>query len=63
MSLSDISGIHDRIAADVCKGKTHRLHCLECGVIRAISQSEYADYLAHGWPKCCGYTMRLEEHK
>ena len=61
MSLPYIFGIHKKIADDVCRDKVHALRCLKCDAYRLISAEEFADYLAHGWPKCCGLTMRLEK--
>lgn len=35
------------------------VQCLECG---RQEQVNFAHCLRRGWPKCCGYTMRLMEH-
>lgn len=35
------------------------VQCLECGRQEQVS---FAHCLRRGWPKCCGYTMRLMEH-
>lgn len=32
------------------------LRCTTCGTKRPLG--DVAVKLAHGWPKCCGYTMR-----
>lgn len=32
------------------------LRCEKCRADRELG--DVAGYLAHGWPKCCGYTMR-----
>lgn len=60
-SISSIFGIHQKIADDVCAGVQYSVKCLTCKTSREISSEEFAQYLAHGWPKCCGYTMRLEK--
>jgi hypothetical protein len=33
------------------------LKCTECG---REDRTNFSHSLRHGWPKCCGYTMRLE---
>lgn len=38
----------DLVAGDVC--------CTECGKTAKVDSKEC---LQNGWPKCCGYTMRL----
>ena len=35
------------------------LECQECKRRTAITRVGAARYLRAGWPKCCGYTMRL----
>jgi hypothetical protein len=38
-----------------------QLDCdLLCTVCGRESQTNFASSLREGWPKCCGYTMRLE---
>jgi hypothetical protein len=37
----------------IAEGRT--LTCLTCGA----SEPASGDYFSTGWPKCCGYTMRL----
>jgi hypothetical protein len=32
------------------------LRCLHCGHEEPLG--DVAHHLAHGWPRCCGYTMR-----
>jgi hypothetical protein len=61
MSLPNIFGIHQKIADDLCRDEVHGLRCLACQSYRVISVEEFAEYLAHGWPKCCGSTMQLEK--
>ena len=53
MDLSE--SIHDKIAEDI-EPFGGFLRCEVCNRKEALSQ--VAGYLAHGWPSCCGYTMR-----
>jgi len=48
------------IALDVPTLRKGTLRCLSCGRTEGTDARSSAGYLAHGWPKCCGYTMRLE---
>lgn len=32
------------------------LQCRECGIKQPLG--DIGHKMAHGWPKCCGYTMR-----
>lgn len=34
--------------------------CLECGATQKVDS---AHALANGWPKCCGYTMTIDDPK
>lgn len=61
MNFPQIMGLQEQIAADMCRESSWQVRCLKCSATRAISEEEYAQYLRHGWPKCCGYTMRLEK--
>lgn len=61
MSLPNLFGIHQKIADDVCRDAVHSLRCLSCQSLYTISAQQYAEYLANGWPKCCGNTMQLEK--
>lgn len=36
------------------------LRCTECG---REQTTNFSGSLQNGWPKCCGYTMRLESTK
>jgi len=49
--------IHDELAQCHPKLKRGRVWCTTCGNSRPVN-SAYA--LAHGWPKCCGYTMTID---
>lgn len=52
-----IQNIHTLIAQDVYpNGITHV--CKVCGREQYDSADMCAYYLAHGWPVCCGDTMR-----
>jgi hypothetical protein len=33
---------------------------LQCGDCLSVRYAPFGDCLAHGWPECCGHTMRLE---
>jgi hypothetical protein len=55
--LPDISQIC-RDAADAMP-EPKALVCQECGDRLNIGRAMAANYLQEGWPKCCGYTMRL----
>lgn len=37
-----------------------RVKCVECG---REERPDHGRSLKSGWPKCCGYTMRLESTK
>ena len=52
-----MSGIHQRIAEDAGLAGRRTVTCTECGATLVVDGG-YC--LAHGWPKCCGYTMMLE---
>jgi hypothetical protein len=45
---------------DAARGLGGRLVCEKCGRSQACYERDAAGYLARGWPKCCGATMRLE---
>lgn len=38
------------------KGPDTSVFCTTCGRIEEVS---FAWCLGHGWPKCCGHTMRM----
>lgn len=44
------------VAAKACTGK---LVCQECQKETQCTEKNAESYLRSGWPKCCGYTMRL----
>lgn len=45
---------------DASRGLGGRLTCASCGRSQPCSERDAAGYLARGWPRCCGVTMRLE---
>jgi len=55
-----MSAIHNAIA-DALPPLSH-LQCDACAARRDITRTDAAGYLAHGWPECCGHTMRLVTH-
>jgi len=59
--LADLPHIHQRIAEDMTADQPFLLKCSTCKVWRGITTDEFAAYLAHGWPYCCGNTMQLEK--
>jgi hypothetical protein len=54
-ALSRLSGLHDRMAEEAGI-KRATVICATCGRSASV---DGAHCLRHGWPKCCGYTMRL----
>lgn len=34
------------------------LRCETCKDVKALNGGDHGRYLARGWPKCCGHTMR-----
>jgi hypothetical protein len=52
--LRRASGLHAKLADAI--GNPSRVWCQTCGRSRPV---DAAKSLAHGWPKCCGYTMTI----
>jgi hypothetical protein len=53
--MCGLAGIHAKIAKDA--GLEHaKVRCKICGKKLIV---DGGNCLAHGWPKCCGYTMTL----
>ena len=60
--MENVRNLHGNIASDVwpngatlkCKQVTDGKHDVE------ITASQCGQYLAHGWPACCGQSMLLE---
>lgn len=44
----------------ITEGK--RLRCLTCGKT-VPPKPDTGSYWTRGWPRCCGYTMRLEDDR
>lgn len=59
--MLDLLHFHKNIAKTLTARKQYRLVCSECKREVAITTAEIAQYLKSGWPKCCGYTMTMEE--
>lgn len=51
--------VQKSIAADVWPDGAV-LECSACQKQQPITTEMAGAYLATGWPKCCGYTMRVE---
>ena len=49
-----MSTFYDKMAAAM--GNPSRVRCTKCGRVEAVKD---AACLRDGWPRCCGYTMRL----
>ena len=49
--------IHKMIVDEVPQLKRGQVWCAQCG---ASLKVESSSCLAHGWPKCCGYTMTID---
>jgi len=53
------TNLHERIVNDVWPNGVN-LHCPGCDKREHCDVAAAAEYLAHGWPKCCGVTMQIE---
>jgi hypothetical protein len=49
--------LHEKIAASHPALAAGQVWCWNCGATKTVDS---AHALRHGWPKCCGETMRLE---
>lgn len=38
-----------------------QLRCTACGRVERPTPDDGISYIRSGWPKCCGYTMTLED--
>ncbi len=57
--LANLENLHADIANDVWpSGAT--LYCHSCGSSESITSEQCGQFLALGWPFCCGKTMRLD---
>jgi len=55
-------GLHMSIYETMATAAHHEGMVLQCGVClkqEPITREHFAEYLASGWPKCCGRTMIL----
>ena len=57
--LERARGLHSKVGADMVEQGFHTLTCDECDEKRTITPDEFGRYLASGWPKHCGHTMKL----
>jgi hypothetical protein len=57
MKLPDLQAMY----ADMAKNAhlSGRLECDVCHCAQPCTEQDSAGYLARGWPKCCGQTMRF----
>ncbi len=39
------------------------LHCPDCGRTAPLATGDAKRYTFHGWPLCCGKTMKLVNHE
>lgn len=54
--LARMSGLHKRMANSHPALQRGLVRCEVCDAEQRVNS---ADCLRHGWPECCGYTMRL----
>lgn len=54
-----INAFYDDVGR-ILTGDGSQLRCIHCGQTQALSEADAIHYTKTGWPKCCGYTMRLE---
>lgn len=57
--VSRVSGLHNAMA-EAAGLKTATVYCTVCGASQIV---DGAECLRHGWPKCHGFTMSLDEHR
>lgn len=55
--LARIRGMEQSIS-DSLNGFGGFLRCETCHRQRDLKDGDAGYYTSHGWPKCCGYTMR-----
>jgi len=56
-----VNDLAKSIGSDCEKGLGEMyLECMDCGKITEMKQGDFGEYLGSSWPKCCGYTMRLQ---
>ena len=49
-------GLHEKLAESHPALQQGRVECETCGAVQRVDSAEC---LRSGWPRCCGYTMRL----
>jgi len=54
--VKNAHGLHRKLAEAI--GNPRRVWCKKCGREQAV---DAARCLASGWPKCCGYTMTIDD--
>lgn len=54
--ISNTAMLHESMADAI--GNPKNCWCRECGSSVAI---DAANCLRHGWPKCCGYAMTIDD--
>jgi hypothetical protein len=56
--IGDMTNLNANIGSDLFSQFGGILRCTECGEEHTLSSLLAGKYLANGWPKHCGYTMR-----
>jgi hypothetical protein len=51
-------GLHEKLAGCHPSLRRGQVWCRSCGSTQKVDS---ADCLRHGWPKCCGYTMTIDD--
>lgn len=63
MAGTEYPGIHGCIAKDMYADADYRLDCKKCGNSFPLPEYRFGEFLATGWPKCCGQTMLLNRQE
>jgi len=58
IKIGELLNIHNSIA-DSAYRSGMKLLCNNCKNSKAIDRDDFAEYMARGWPTCCGKTMEL----
>lgn len=56
--VTNIKSMYTEIG-DSIDGQAHHYVCEQCGRELPHKAGDGAYYTAHGYPKCCGYNMRM----
>lgn len=56
-TLARVAGVHEAIGSSLGSFGGF-IRCETCGSQAPMSGDRAGRYTRHGWPKCCGYTMR-----